>query len=36
MPQSNQWLQLTAVRRDAQVEFMKRIVDLAKARSRQR
>ena len=33
---SNQSLQLTAGRRDDQFEFMKHIVDVAKARSRQR
>jgi hypothetical protein len=33
---SNQALQLTASRGDDQLEFMKQIVDLTKARSRQR
>jgi hypothetical protein len=33
---SNQLLQLTAGRRDGQLEFMKHIVDGMKARSRQR
>jgi hypothetical protein len=36
LTKSNQSLQLTAGRRDDQVEFMKHVVDVTKARSRQR